>query len=244
MNQANNGNQNGNQPDEANLNQLQQFECHGFHTEENGTHFCTQHDCYLCERCISEHAGHERCDSVINILTQEFNKWRNLIDLLDNIKQKFVKNIESYDKLIKVLKNENFNKPKLEPRELVFIYKNIKTTLDRHLANVVLFCKKRMVRDVINFMIDLAKVEQRLKELQQGVSLVNLVGQYLPPLPKIDKQCFLSTRQRADSNNFGETSGNKEGEQFGGCIDEMAFMEHHSEAMIEEAIFWSEQADM
>lgn len=86
-----------------------------------------------------------------------------------------------------MLKSENFNKPKLEPRELVFIYKNIKTTLDRHLANVVLFCKKRMVRDVINFMIDLAKVEQRLKELQQGVSLVNLVGQYLPPLPKIDK---------------------------------------------------------
>ena len=43
-----------------------------------------------------------------------------------------------------------------------------------------------MVRDVITFAMDLSKIEQRLKELQQAVSLVNLVGQYLPPLPKVD----------------------------------------------------------
>ena len=48
-----------------------------------------------------------------------------------------------------------------------------------------------MVRDVIMFVMDLQKVEQRLKELQQAVSLVNLVGQYLPPLPKIDMNGFM-----------------------------------------------------
>ncbi len=45
-------------------------QCHGFHSEENGTHFCIEHDCYLCDMCVEEHNGHIGCDSVINILTQ------------------------------------------------------------------------------------------------------------------------------------------------------------------------------
>ena len=73
----------------------------------------------------------------------------------------------------------------LEARDLVFAYKKIRDFLDGKLSSVVLFCKKRMVRDVVMFEIDLAKVEMRLKELEKAVSLVNLVGQYLPPLPKI-----------------------------------------------------------
>lgn len=43
--------------------------CLGFHSEENGTHFCIEHDCFLCDKCMQEHAGHIGCDSVINILT-------------------------------------------------------------------------------------------------------------------------------------------------------------------------------
>lgn len=87
------------------------------------------------------------------------------IDNMDEIKAKFVKNLESHDKLIKKLKKQNFNKGILESRDLIFAYKKIREDLDRHLANVVLFCKKRMVRDVITFAIDLSKIEQRLKEL-------------------------------------------------------------------------------
>ena len=150
--------------------------CLGFHTEESGTHFCIEHDCYLCELCVAEHAGHTNCDSVINILTQQFNKWRAQLDRMDDIKQKFLKNLESQDKMIKRLKKQNFNTPVLESRDLYFAYKKIREQLDRHLANVVLFCKKRMVRDVITCAMDLQKVEQRLKELLQAVSLVNLVG--------------------------------------------------------------------
>ena len=95
---------------------------------------------------------------------------------MDEIKKKFVKNLQSQDKLIKKLKKENLNQSGIDSRDLIFIYQKIREQLDRHLANVVLFCKKRMVRDVITFTIDLQKIELRLKELQQGVSLVNLVG--------------------------------------------------------------------
>ena len=123
----------------------------GVHSEENGTYFCIEHDCYLCEQCVGQHAGHIRCDSVINILTQEFNKWRTQIDKMDDIKSKFVKNLESQDNLIKKLKALNLNTPIFESRDLIFAYKKIRETLDRNLANVVLFCKKRMVRDVITF---------------------------------------------------------------------------------------------
>lgn len=114
---------------------------------------------------------------------------------MDEIKQKFLKNLESQDKLIRKLKKENYNQAILESRDLYFAYRKIRDHLDRHLANVVLFCKKRMVRDVIYFEIDLSKVDQRLKGLQQAVSLVNLVGQYLPPLQKIDINKFLQSRQ-------------------------------------------------
>jgi len=78
---------------------------------------------------------------------------------MDEIKAKFVKNLEQHDRIIKKLKKENFNKAILESRDLIFAYKKVRDLLDRHLANVVLFCKKRMVRDVITFSIDLAKIE-------------------------------------------------------------------------------------
>ena len=129
------------------------------HNEENGTYFCKEHDQYLCENCVAQHAGHIGCDSVINILTEQFNKWRSQIDKMDEIKQKFLKNLESQDKLIKKLKKENYNQAVLESRDLYFAYRKIREHLDRHLANVVLFCKKRMVRDVIYFEIDLSKVD-------------------------------------------------------------------------------------
>ena len=61
--------------------------------------------------------------------------------------------------MIKKLKSKNFNTAVLESRDLYFAYRKIREQLDRHLANVVLFCKKRMVRDVIYFEIDLQKVE-------------------------------------------------------------------------------------
>ena len=44
--------------------------CAQFHNEEDGTHFCTEHDIYLCENCVTVHQGHIGCDSAINILTQ------------------------------------------------------------------------------------------------------------------------------------------------------------------------------
>ena len=78
---------------------------------------------------------------------------------MDEIKIKFLKNLESYEQLIKRLKKENYNKAVLESRDLYFAYRKIREQLDKHLANVVLFCKKRMVRDVIYFEIDLQKVE-------------------------------------------------------------------------------------
>ena len=78
---------------------------------------------------------------------------------MDEIKSIFVKNLESHDKLMKKLKSLNLNKVDFDSRDLIFAYKKIRETLDRHLANVVLFCKKRMVRDVITFGIDLSKIE-------------------------------------------------------------------------------------
>ena len=74
----------------------------------------------------------------------------------------------------------------VESTALVFAYKKTQEQLNRHLAEVVIHCKKRMVRDVIVKVMDLQKIEQRLNEMQQAVSLVNLVGQYLPPLPEVD----------------------------------------------------------
>ena len=61
-----------------------------------------------------------------------------------------------------------------------------------------------MVRDVIYFEIDLSKVDQRLKELYQAVSLVNLVGQYLPPLQKIDIDSFMhsGSSDQADTSQM------------------------------------------
>ena len=131
---------------------------------------------------------------------------------MDEIKQKFLKNLESYEKLIKRLKKENYNQAVLESRDLYFAYRKIREQLDRHLANVVLFCKKRMVRDVIYFEIELQKVEQRLKELQHAVSLVNLVGQYLPPLPKIDINAIANS-QKLVKKSSSETNEEKISEE-------------------------------
>ena len=68
---------------------------------------------------------------------------------MDDIKMKFLRNLEQNDRIIRKLKKQNFNPPILESRDLYFAYKKIREQLDRNLANVVLFCKKRMVRDVI-----------------------------------------------------------------------------------------------
>ena len=163
---------------------------------------------------------------------------------MDDIKQKFLKNLESQEKLIKRLKKENFNTAVLESRDLYFAYKKIREQLDRHLANVVLFCKKRMVRDVITCAMDLSKVEQRLKELQQAVSLVNLVGQYLPPLPKIDVlgRMTAGLNQPPIRNDLPEK---KERAEAGGQENEHDLMsEQFSSDIIEKAICWSEKADM
>ena len=56
------------------------------HDEENGTHFCKEHDQYLCENCVGAHSGHVGCDTVINILTEQFNRWRSQIHKMDEIK--------------------------------------------------------------------------------------------------------------------------------------------------------------
>ena len=45
---------------------------------------------------------------------------------MDEIKIKFLKNLESYEKLIKRLKKENYNKAVLESRDLYFAYRKIR----------------------------------------------------------------------------------------------------------------------
>ena len=76
---------------------------------------------------------------------------------MDDIKHKFVKHLEQYDKVIKRLKKENFNNAIFDSRDIISAYKKIRGELDRHLANVVRFCKRKMVRDVITYSIDLSK---------------------------------------------------------------------------------------
>ena len=38
--------------------------------------------------------GHVNCDSIINILTNQFNKWRTQIDKMDEIKHVFMRNLQ------------------------------------------------------------------------------------------------------------------------------------------------------
>ena len=122
----------------------------------------------------------------------------------------------------------------MESRDLIFAYKKIREHLDRHLANVVLFCKKRMVRDVITFAMDLSKIEQRLKELQQAVSLVNLVGQYLPPLPKVDLDALL-LKNPADNEQKADDSK----------ADDKEFeIDMDPATVVENAIQWNDKNDM
>ena len=105
---------------------------------------------------------------------------------MDRVKVDFTNNLETQMELINSLKKENYNTPVFEPKELVVAFSKIKEDVDKHIQSVVLFCKKRMVRDVIYLQGDYDKSRQRLKEMQQAVSLVSLVGQYFPPLPPID----------------------------------------------------------
>jgi hypothetical protein len=167
---------------------------------------------------------------------------------MDEIKKRFIKNLQTQEKLMKKLKQQNFNAALLDSRDLIFAYKKIREHLDRHLANVVLFCKKRMVRDVITFAMDLSKIEQRLKELQQAVSLVNLVGQYLPPLPKVDIDALISQHhlqpdgQRRVSGEMQniDASAIKVSSDF----NEDQIFELDSENLLEQSLFWSEEEDM
>ena len=73
------------------------------------------------------------------------------------------------------LKNENFygkhpsvNSEQatngLESTALVVAYKKTQEQLNRHLADVVIHCKNKMVRDVVLKVMDLQKIEQRLRE--------------------------------------------------------------------------------
>ena len=63
---------------------------------------------YLCEVCVKEHQGHINCESILNILTKHFNQWRALIEKMEEIKKKFLLNLEQYDKMIMKLKKEKF----------------------------------------------------------------------------------------------------------------------------------------
>lgn len=89
---------------------------------------------------------------------------------MDEIKQKFMRNLERNEKMITKLKKENFygrhksiQQEKMtggvESTALVFAYKKTQEQLNRHLAEVVINCKKRMVRDVIVKVMDLQKIE-------------------------------------------------------------------------------------
>ena len=105
-----------------------------------------------------------------------------------------------------------------------------------------------MVRDVITCAMDLQKVEQRLKELQQAVSLVNLVGQYLPPLPKVDVLGMMSvsvgqSTNKSDSPDNDQPSIKESAAASGGNEHDL-MSEQYSQDIIEKAICWSEKADM
>ena len=91
-----------------------------------------------------------------------------------------------------------------------------------------------MVRDVITFAMDLSKIEQRLKELQQAVSLVNLVGQYLPPLPKVDLDALL-LKNPADNEQKADDSK----------ADDKEFeIDMDPATVVENAIQWNDKNDM
>jgi hypothetical protein len=113
---------------------------------------------------------------------------------MDEIKRKFVTNLDQYDRLIERLKIEHLSDTSFDSRDIIMAYRKIRAELDKHLANVVLFCKRKMVRDVIVYTVDLNQQEQMVKELQRSINVVNLVGQYLPPLPKMTLDALIQTR--------------------------------------------------
>ena len=62
-----------------------------------------------------------------------------------------------------------------------------------------------------------------------------MIGQFLPPLPKIDGHTLLQIATKNKAQN------NEEEDIF---EDELALLDQDNVQLIEQALFWSEQADM
>ena len=45
---------------------------------------------------------------------------------MDDIKKKFIKNLQSHEKIIKKLKKENHNSTGIESRDLIFVYQKLR----------------------------------------------------------------------------------------------------------------------
>lgn len=72
-------------------------------------------------------------------------------------------------------------KPQLTINELQYVHGKLFTHLQKSFKTVVMYCQRKMLREIMSLVIDYEKAKVKLRELGNCVTSIYIVGSYLMP---------------------------------------------------------------
>mmetsp|Transcript_24948 Transcript_24948/g.38754 ORF Transcript_24948/g.38754 Transcript_24948/m.38754 type:complete len:238 (+) Transcript_24948:1905-2618(+) len=151
------------------------------HSSSPGQFFCLIDHCYLCEDCYEQHDHHhEFTDSVKNLLTDQFNEWRALMDHAQNVtKQRIHDNKEKQKDFLLYLKAKSDSHPDIDEETLKLILAQWVKKLQPKINEIKENCKRNDLEGALTMRKELKLFSTQLQELEQRSTITSMCSRYL-----------------------------------------------------------------